>query len=362
MRTPKISTKRAFGLTLAATLAVTGTVAFASSSQAAVGKVTATPASGPELTAGKVVTLTGTGFRVGTTNKVATAALDGVQFSIATCTAGVTAADPAAVIQASARTVVSATKMVVTVPSLPAAAVAGATQKWNICVYDTQGNGGSGTGTQALLSSGTYSSLPAPTISAANSPASGSVAGGDTVTVTGTGFTKATKVKFGSVLSSKVTVATDGTTLTAVAPSAPAGAVAVSVTTEGGTNATPGTASFDDYTYKNAIVVSPNVGDGSAGNVIDITGVGFDSLPGAATVVFTRAGMLTSGDDLFKCSDVQIVSDTELICTAPLLDGSNTTTAPNGGWIIVVTSDDTSASATFQTVVSSGAGYTTAPF
>jgi hypothetical protein len=361
MRSPKISPKRVLGLTLAAALAVTGTIALASSSEAAVGKAVITPATGPEGVAGKVITVTGTGFKLGTTVKVSPAASSGVQFSLATCglTVGTTGAG---LLDATARTVVSATKMVVTVPSLDLAVAPVTSQKWNVCIYDTAS-------TPALMSTGTYTSLPAPTITAANSPASGSVAGGDVITVSGTGLTKTTKVKFGTQLSTKVTVAADGLSLTAVAPSAAAGAVAVSVITDGGTNATPATPAWDDYTYQNAIVLSPASGDGTAGNVIDISGVGFSSLLPAASVVFTRAGMTSITDDLTKCTDVQVVSDTELICTTPLLDGSGAA-APNGAFIVVVTADDAKymADATaanrpaFETVLSSGAAYAAAPF
>jgi hypothetical protein len=341
---------------MAVALCATGTVALAGNSEAAtvvVGKVTAVPASGPEANGTKVITLTGSGFKAGNTVKVGTAGVDtasGIQFSLAACAATATTSG-VAVIDVAVRTVPSATKLVVTVPSLTAGAAA-VTQKWNVCVYNTASP-------NVLIDAGTYSSLPAPTIGAANSPAAGSVAGGDVVTITGTGFTKASTVKFGTVASSKV-VFTDSTTVTAVAPSAPAGTVNVVVTTEGGTNAAPGTATFDDYLYQNAIVVSPTTGDGSVGNAIDITGVGFSTIT-APSVVFTRAGMTSATDDLTKCTDLQIVSDTELICTTPAMDG---TTLPNGAFIIVVTSDDTAVApaATFQSVLSSGAAYNVAPF
>jgi hypothetical protein len=199
----KISVKRVLGVTMAAALAVSATVALASSSQAAVvpGKVTTTPVSGAEAVAGKVITLTGTGFKVGSKEKVGTAATSGVQFSLATCAATAGTAGTG-LLDATARTVVSATKLVVTVPALDASAT-GALQKWNVCIYDTATP-------NVLVYTGTYSTLPAPTISGPNVPAKGSVTGGDVVTVVGTGFTKTTKVKFGSVVSTKVVVATDG--------------------------------------------------------------------------------------------------------------------------------------------------------
>jgi hypothetical protein len=80
-------------------------------------------------------------------------------------------------------------------------------------------------------------------------------------------------------------------------------------------------------------------------------------------VVFTRAGMTTATDDLAKCSNIQIVSDLELICTTPLLDGLTVPT-PNGAFIVVVTSDDAAIAptATFESVLSSSAAYTAASF
>ncbi len=352
----KITKKRVLGLTLAAALAVTGTIAFASSSQAAAGKVVITPTSGPEATAGKVITLTGTGFKVGSVTKVGTVANSGVQFNTATtCPATSAAADATAIFDATTRSVVSATKLVVTVPALTAAVAPVTTQKWSVCVYDTASP-------NVLLSSGSYSTLPAPVLTSL-SPASGSNAGGDTVTVVGTGFTKTSKVKFGTVASTKVTVSTDGTTITAVTPSEAAATTVVSVTTEGGTNA-PVVGSADEFSFKNAITLSPVSGDGTAGNTIDITGVGFSALAATPSVVFTRAGMTSATDDIATCSDVQLVSDTELICTAPDL------TSTNGAFVVVVTSDATKymADATvanrpdFETVLSSGAAYISAPF
>jgi hypothetical protein len=75
---------------------------------------------------------------------------------------------------------------------------------------------------------------------------SGPAAGGDTVTVTGTGFTDASGVSFGTVPASSLAVISD-TQLTVTSPAAAdAGPVAVTVTTPAGTSAaTPA----DQYTY-----------------------------------------------------------------------------------------------------------------
>jgi hypothetical protein len=65
-------------------------------------------------------------------------------------------------------------------------------------------------------------------------PASGHI--GQLVTITGTGFIQATAVKFGAVKATAFTVVSDAQ-VTAVVPTVPLGAVAVSVVTPGGTAA-----------------------------------------------------------------------------------------------------------------------------
>jgi IPT/TIG domain/PASTA domain len=75
--------------------------------------------------------------------------------------------------------------------------------------------------------------LPAPTV-ASVVPTSGPIAGGTSVTVTGTDFTDVEGVTFGAVPAASYSVTSEGQ-LTAVAPSGTsAGAVPVSVTTEAG--------------------------------------------------------------------------------------------------------------------------------
>ena len=76
------------------------------------------------------------------------------------------------------------------------------------------------------------------------SPTSGPAAGGTLVTITGTGFTGATAVDFGTTPATDVTVVND-TTVTADSP-AGTGTVDVTVTTPGGTSAT---SPADQFTY-----------------------------------------------------------------------------------------------------------------
>jgi hypothetical protein len=87
--------------------------------------------------------------------------------------------------------------------------------------------------------------VPAPTVTSL-SPATGPAAGGTVVTVTGTGFTGATSVQFGSNPGTALTVVSD-TEITVTSPVGAVGAVPVTVTTPAGTSAAGPTA--PTFTY-----------------------------------------------------------------------------------------------------------------
>ena len=78
------------------------------------------------------------------------------------------------------------------------------------------------------------------------SPASGSSAGGDSVTVTGSGFTGATAVTFGSVPAAGFTVTSDSELAATSPPPNVSGSVDITVTTPAGTSATT---TDDQFTY-----------------------------------------------------------------------------------------------------------------
>jgi hypothetical protein len=113
------------------------------------------------------------------------------------------------------------------------------------------------------------------------SPVSGVFAGGTLVTITGTGFTGATSVDFGSAPATDVTVDGD-TQVTALSP-AGTGIVDVSVTTPSGTSPTTGN---DWYTYVSAASlpvvtsISPRSGPGAGGTLVTITGTGLTDATG----------------------------------------------------------------------------------
>jgi hypothetical protein len=91
------------------------------------------------------------------------------------------------------------------------------------------------TGTSPISSADEFSYAAAPSVSAV-SPSSGSTAGGDVITITGTGFVPgSTSARFGLLAGSSVSCAST-TTCTATSPALAAGVVDVTVTTLDGTS------------------------------------------------------------------------------------------------------------------------------
>ncbi len=135
------------------------------------------------------------------------------------------------------------------------------------------------------------------------SPAAGPLAGGNTITITGTNFASGATVAFGSNPATAVSVQS-ATHLTATAPAASPGAVDVTVTTTGGTSPT---SSADRYTYDATPTVaglSPDGGPPAGGTTVTITGTNFVA---RATVHFgSRAG-----------TSVTVQSATTLTAVAP---------------------------------------------
>ncbi|WP_297417468.1 chitobiase/beta-hexosaminidase C-terminal domain-containing protein [Clostridium sp.] len=134
------------------------------------------------------------------------------------------------------------------------------------------------------------------------SPSSGPTTGGTTVTITGTGFTGATAVKFGST-DAAYTVNSD-TQITATAPAGSPGVADITVVTSGGTSAT---GSADQFTYSipapTVTGITPSLGSIAGGTTVTITGVNFS---GATAVKFGIANATYNVD-----------SDTQITATAP---------------------------------------------
>jgi hypothetical protein len=100
------------------------------------------------------------------------------------------------------------------------------------------------------------------------SPLSGPTAGGDTVTITGSGLSTATSVQFGAATATP-TVINDSQLTVAVPAGAAAGPVGVSVTTAGGTNNGLSYTYVDDPTIT---TLTPASGPASGGTAVTIVG------------------------------------------------------------------------------------------
>jgi large repetitive protein len=157
-------------------------------------------------------------------------------------------------------------------------------------------------GTSAVITADRYTySGVAPSVSSIT-PATGTTAGGTTVTITGIGFTSASTVSFGGTAGTSVTFSS-ATRLTARSPAHAAGVVDITVTTVGGTSAN---GAGDQFTY----IVAPTVtglstASGPAGTTVTITGTGFTS---GSTVSF--GGSTSTG--------VTYVSATQITATSPV--------------------------------------------
>lgn len=215
-----------------------------------------------------------------------------------------------------------------------------------------------GTGTSTIsvstaggtVTAGTFTYLPAPVISGL-SPAEGPLAGGNTVVISGTGFTGATSVNFGGTVITGVS-GTD-TELSVSAPAGAAGAVTVAVTTPGGTSVvTPDSA----YTYLAVPTVSSlslSSGPLGGGTTVTITGTGFT--PGATvqfggvsatSVVFGSASSLTATSPSGSAGPVNVIVTTAggvstagpqfTYVTAPIATNSSAVVAANSSNAAIV--------------------------
>ena len=115
----------------------------------------------------------------------------------------------------------------------------------------------------------------------------GPLAGGNSVTINGTGLSTATSVSFGDTTATP-TVLSDSQLIVTVPAGAAAGPVSLSVTTAGGTNNGLTYTYVDNPTIAN---VSPTSGATSGGTTVTITGTNLDSTDsvtfGGATAPFS---------------------------------------------------------------------------
>lgn len=145
-------------------------------------------------------------------------------------------------------------------------------------------------------------SAPAPTVTKVV-PAKGPAGGGTTVTITGTGFTGASAVKFGSVSASFNVKSSKS--IIALAPSEAVGTVDVTVTTPAGTSAI---SLYDHYKFVPSVTsLSPNAGPKAGGTTVTVTGSGFALGTTATVFKFGSA----------KATGVNCSSATSCTLTAP---------------------------------------------
>src|SRR5271165_324785 len=140
-----------------------------------------------------------------------------------------------------------------------------------------------------------------PTVTAV-SPNSGQANGGIVVTITGTNFTGATAVKFGSTAAASYTV-TSSTSITATTPAEPVGTVHTTVTTSSGTSPT---SSADDFSF---VMIGP--ADGS-----QVSGTDAAQTPFTANTPFWSGQfidvVIPANSDLILHQNLDIVE-----CSAP---------------------------------------------
>jgi large repetitive protein len=237
-----------------------------------------TPANGPAA-GGTTVTIAGTGFVTGATVRVGSLPATGV-------------------------VVDSATRITATTPAGSGVADVTVTTPY-------------GASPTSSADHFTYTPAPGPTVTQVV-PDSGPTAGGTSVTVTGTGFTGATAVYFGTTPGLDVVVVSD-TRITTTAPAATAGPVDVTVVTPSGASAPT---SADRYTYvapPTVTSLAPQVGAESGGTPVTLTGTGFVA---PVTVDFGTTAATT----------VVVVSSTEITVKAPPGTGTVpvTVTSPYG--------------------------------
>ena len=350
MRTPKFSTKRVLGLALAAALAVTGTVSLASTSDAATvtnPAATLSPTTG-SASGGTTVAVKGKGF-ADSTGAVVVAK---VAFQATACTVVATGGTAA-----TSYNVVSATKLLLTSPALAAGT-------WYLCIWDGT------TVSSNILGQGTFVTAAGPTATTILPTTAGglgisnaSVLGGSVVSLAGTNFDKTSKATIDNLPAKTKLVSTTKLSITLPAHTAATG-LKISISSMYGT-----TTSTDTVSYVPVVgSVSPSVGDGVVGNVVTLTGVGFNSytfgaaagnqevvfVPGGTTWTLGAAGTGTTVPATV-CTAVLVESDKSLNCQAPALTGAYS--------VAIVTLDATAAVADVgSTVLTRNAIYVAADF
>ncbi len=161
----------------------------------------------------------------------------------------------------------------------------------------------------------------APTVTSI-SPGSGPSAGGTSVTVTGTGFTGASAVKFGATNAASFTV-DSATSITAVSP-AGSGTVDIAVTTAAGTSATSAADRFSFAVATTEIALISSQNPSSFGQSVTFTAK-------VTAPSDTPAGTVTFSDNGSPIGTAALAAGTATFSIATLTIGSHTITASFAG-------------------------------
>src|SRR5713101_780360 len=181
-------------------------------------------------------------------------------------------------------------------------------------------------GTSSTTYDDQFDYIPPPPTVRGIDPNNGPATGGTSVTITGTGFTSAASVLFGSTPASGITVISD-TQITAISPPG-CGIADVTVSTPNGTSAT-GTADLFTYNPSTPTVayIEPYSGPTPGGTSVIITGSGFMC---ASSVKF---GSIAT-------SDFKVDSDTQITVVSPPGDGTVDVTVITPSGTSATTYDD----------------------
>lgn len=322
---------------------------------------------------GKIVTVSG-----GTGTLPANTYIVSVASGTATLSANPTGAGTAALtvtpVSAASATPVSGTKLVIKTPTnLPTSATG---IQWSICVWNKIAGGANAD----VLSTTNWKSYAAPTISTVSN-LSGPSLGGNSITITGTGFGTATNTSatIGGVALRNPTVTS--TTITGTVPSNTAASGPIVVTTDGGSVTYKVASTVAPYTYIDSLSVTPKVMTRKGSVVLDIFGTGFQTLdfasgvasanddshiiiaPGLSTVASNSLGNVAA-----ECTAVTVLSDNELICTLNGLGALNpsynaSTGLPAGAYHLQLINDVATGTTTLRTTeLSSDSTFTIASF
>ena len=161
----------------------------------------------------------------------------------------------------------------------------------SITVKNTAGTG-SPSGESAMF----LYEFPFPVLTAI-SPSSGSTAGGTRVTVSGSGLSGATSVRFGGIPGTGLTVI-DNTELTVISPPNPAGSVGLSVINPDHTGNSAGAATVFRYDVPipRLTRISPLSGAAEGGTVVTLTGSGFSGTKEVRFGEKTGTGLTVTDD------------------------------------------------------------------